>query len=349
MTLNYSHNAGSLALCLGLLSFGPGLWSLGHAPLSNLGGDVGDGVAQRHYEARFQQAFPMAQEVRDLWAALRLGLLGEASDGVVLGRDGILFTAEEFKEPAEAPAFGETLQMVRDRLRSHGSELVPVFVPDKARMLAWALPVERSSQYQKRYDTLLASSRDLGLRSVDLRPVLANPQGSLKTYMRTDTHWSPEGARLAAQHIAAILHPDLGTPTHIQTLYKGHRSYEGDLLAFVETGRWQSLVGPTTETIATYETVISGEEVVGAGDLFADHTLDVALVGTSFSEREQFHFIGFLSSALGTEVASYAEAGRGPVQPMLAYLDSAAPQETPARIVLWEVPERYINTWRELK
>ena len=328
---------------LALLAAVPGVIAVGGAPVSGLSLEFAEGTTQRHYERRFDDAFPLRDEARALWAALRFGLLGEPSEGAVLGADGWLFTAEEFRPPEEVRNLGEALDEARARIEAAGAELIPVFVPDKARMVAGALPYARSERYRDRYDRLLDETRALGFWTVDLRPTLRTGADGPPAFMRTDTHWSPEGARAAAMAIAAVsdgLDPAAGFSTE----RTGETAFTGDLVAFADTGRWRSWTGPAPERIGLYETTEQGGTVDA---LFADTTIPVALVGTSFSARTEFHFVGFLKQALGADVVSHARVGQGPFAPMEEFLAGPALRTNPPRIVLWEIPERYIQTWSD--
>lgn len=320
------------------LTLGPGLWAIAEAPLSGLGSDVVSGSVQRLYETRFEESFPLRDELSHAWAAVKYGGFGEVAEGAVLGKDGTLFTAEEFEPPKPHDEFASALTTARDTIAAAGGELIPVIVPDKARMMSEALPRARSAHYQMRYQTLLQIIERQGLRSVDLRP----PLQTAGSYLRTDTHWSPEGARSAAQAIAALLAGELDSDTSFKTTRSGSRDLKGDLLVFAKTGRWAAKVGPQPERIMTYETISAG-----AGDLglFGDVATPVALVGTSFSARDALHFVGFLKSSLDADVVSFAQEGRGPFVPMQQFLNGPALSETTPHFVIWEIPERYLDTW----
>ncbi|KNG93091.1 alginate O-acetyltransferase AlgX-related protein [Pseudaestuariivita atlantica] len=322
------------------LTLTPGAWTIANVPLDELTADVISGKAQRLYEERFDASFPMRDTLRQSWAAVKYGALGELAEGAVAGRDGVLFTAEEFAAPADSRDFASELRAVTSRVRKAGAELIPVIVPDKARMRGDVLPRARSARFNARYDHLLTIIAEAGLRSVDLRPALTGPQA----FMATDTHWSPEGAAAVADRIGALLEGEIAATATFETAQIGTRAFDGDLLAFVDTGVWRPLVGPAPEVIATYETTQAGDAGM---DLFGDAETPVALVGTSYSARTDFHFTGFLKSALNADVISFAMEGRGPFIPMDRFLDGDALSDLTPQIVLWEIPERYLDTWSQ--
>ncbi len=316
----------------------PGAWTLVSAPLSNLSVDVISGAAQRQYEERFDDNFPLRKSFSQTWAAFKFGVFGEVAEGALVGKDGVLFTAEEFEEPQEYHDFESTLENVRFQVEQSGAELIPLIVPDKIRMMPEAFPHSRSDHFDTRYDTLLNVIAAEGLLTIDLRPSLTET-GS---YMVTDTHWSPSGAEAVAKQISELLQGKVETEVAFVTQQKGQRAFDGDLLAFADTGLWRERFGPTQEYITVFETSKSTDTDLG---LFDDVETPITLVGTSFSARKDFHFVGFLKSNLRADVISYATEGNGPFVPMEQFL-AGDKLSNPTQFVLWEIPERYLNTWR---
>ena len=79
-----------------------------------------------------------------------------------------------------------------------------------------------------------------------------------------------------------------------------------------------------------------------ADDLFGDSTPQLALVGTSYSANAKWNFLGALRQSLGSDLYNYAENGHGPLVPMLRLLAKGEAETAGLRLVLWEVPERYL-------
>ncbi|MEN8821030.1 MAG: hypothetical protein ABF271_07985, partial [Abyssibacter sp.] len=63
---------------------------------------------------------------------------------------------------------------------------------------------------------------------------------------------------------------------------------------------------------------------------------------TSYSADPLWHFTGALQQALGRDVVNFAEAGQGPFKPMARLLAGDDLQAAHPRLVIWEVPERYL-------
>jgi alginate O-acetyltransferase complex protein AlgJ len=69
----------------------------------------------------------------------------------------------------------------------------------------------------------------------------------------------------------------------------------------------------------------------------------VALVGTSFSAKSDWNFLGFLQNALAAEVLNFSAEGQGPFAPMQTFLASDTFKNTPPKLVIWEIPVRYTS------
>lgn len=328
-----------LLLALAIMTMLPGAWTVLNTPTDGMHWLFGNGSAQRIYEKRFERNFPHSKSMAQGWAALKLHLLGEVADGAILGREGVLFTAEEFTKPADTVDLQTELEQTIAHLRPAGIELIPLLIPDKARMMASALRHNRSAPFDTRYDRALASLRSFVPNSPDLRPALS-ADGS---FLTTDTHWSPAGAKQTANTIAALVRSHLDTKEAFVTRELRHDTFVGDLEIFVDTGRWRHITGPTQGTIPRYETLRINAEIDDTGGLFDDVAIPVVLIGTSFSAKPDFHFEGFLKSALQSDVLNLAQIGQGPFAPMRDYLAELDQYNAPPKVILWEIPERYIT------
>lgn len=292
-----------------------------------------NGAYQRGFENRFEAAIPSQEASVALWAASRWALFNEPAEGAVAGHGGWLFTAEEFTPPQDPRDLGAELTRVAALLAQDNVALVPIIVPDKARMQADRLPRGRSAAFEGRYDHALRTIAAADLPVIDLRPAL----DFSASFLRTDTHWSPEGARRVAGAIAAELDLTVLPQTDVDTIATGTRAFDGDLLSFVATGVFRTWVGPAPESIATFQT-----DVTASGGLFGDAVLPVALVGTSYSAKPEFHFAGFLKQALQADVLNASVVGQGPFAPMDAFLADRATLSSSPSLVLWEIPERFL-------
>jgi len=169
MAMNVALGSKTFAVWFLGLTLLPGAWMFASAPVPGVGSNVMAGKAQRLYETRFEDSFPMRATLRHAWAAAKYATLGEMADGAILGSGGVLFTAEEFTAPNVPRDFFAELRTARSRIEAAGGMLLPVIVPDKSRMMADALPRARSPHFAARYDHQLQAINRAGLRTVDLR------------------------------------------------------------------------------------------------------------------------------------------------------------------------------------
>ena len=341
-----------LTLALSALVAVPGAIALVSTDPAAPGTRLVDGSYQRIYEDRFEEQLPGRDFALHAWNAFGFFVLGDVPEGAVLGADGWLFTAEEFEAPAITRNIWQELEHAREALSKRGAILLPVIVPDKARIMDAMLPLERSDRFRSRYDILLSGLGDHGFAAIDLRPVLGEgPMGTMRDatgetfpFMKTDTHWSPSGAARAAQAIASHVAP-LDLPrTAFLVERTGSRDFQGDLLNFVKLGPFLAHADDLRESIDEFEVTQAGN--AAEAGLFGDIEVPVALVGTSYSARSEFNFEGFLKSELGADLVNYSEVGLGPFEPMDRYLSSLEERPSSERLVIWEIPERYVRTWR---
>lgn len=315
------------------------------------GKDVLTGEAMLDYEKNNLDAkVPWRDASVTLWSGMNYHLFSEARDGALIGQDGWLFTAEEFQtSPAdEAEIAGKVtyIKQVRDELAMEGAKLVVALIPSKARVYAdqlgsYRVPRVNAPVYQR----VRAQLEQAGIPTPDLEAaMLRSVRDDLHTapvFFRTDTHWTPFGADLAAHALTPSVHAaasELPAATYIMT-FKPTVSRSGDLLRYIPVKRG----GPQPDQVAEPEYARADE---GSGGLLGEETFAVALVGTSYSAESKdnvWHFAGALSQALETEVLNAAQEGRGPIVPMREYLESQEREDNPPRVVVWEIPERFLR------
>lgn len=324
---------------------GPAAISVANTPLPDPDLSVINGAYQSAYEDQFSKEFPLSNFAQDAYVAFNLAAFGQAHVDVVVGADNWLFTQEEFQPPETQIEFMDTLSAVGNQLADHGITLIPVVVPDKARIYSDKLPRDRDQALMSRYTDIQNALIDGGFASVDLAQVLAKGRGNQPTFMRTDTHWSPFGAALSATHLATTVGLSAIGPNTFETTLTPDQPFNGDLMKFVDTGWFANWVGIVPEHIDHYETHATQDAGLG---LFGDADVGIVLVGTSYSARSDFNFEPALKQATGLDVVNLAQEGKGPFDPMVQALESAAILDISPQFVVWEIPERYISP-RNLK
>jgi alginate O-acetyltransferase complex protein AlgJ len=309
---------------------------------------VWDGSWADSYQRALDAASPLLGPSRTVWGVIDLLLFGQGRPGVLVGREGWLYSAEEFDVVADAPAaiaaWTGAIAEAAALLAQHDIELVVALVPSKAGMVPDFAPAPLPDAARSRYETALGELRASGVVAPDLRLALAAAAGDGPVYLRTDTHWTPHGAAAAARAIARAVgerttFDGLGEQAFVtETL--ATEPLLGDLSTFLDLGPLAGRIGPPPDTLEIRQTLSLAEP---GKDLFAEVRLPVALVGTSYSADPRWNLAGALRDALGVDVHEAAVSGIGPLQPLERYLDSAAFVNTPPEVIVWEIPERYLT------
>lgn len=162
-------------------------------------------------ETHYDEEFPIKRLGTNLWAALDFKLFNEGRPGVVLGRDQWLYSDEEFN-----PIVNEELNLqgnyalvegVRQELKAKGVKLVMAIVPAKTRLYPEHLgEVKPSSIHANLYEDFHARVAANKILAPDLfGPMLKAKLDGQQVFLRTDTHWTPEGAQIAAETLAKTI------------------------------------------------------------------------------------------------------------------------------------------------
>jgi alginate O-acetyltransferase complex protein AlgJ len=280
---------------------------------------------------------------------LRWRLFNSGGPQVWAGRNDWLYLMEELRPWPDAAAVMQTRAAVVGRvaasLKARNIDLVVAVVPDKARIVTDAMDGPRAAQTQPRYADFMAEITKQGIKTVDLAaPMLADPQRD-RLFWRTDTHWSQEGAALAANTIAASVSSKIDRSTKFKTTADpAETDGPGDLLRLISLDKV-----PDNLPIALRppidrqhkETTKAAETDAAAGGLLDDGpVIQVALIGSSFSVNANFS--GRLQEALGAPVTNFAEAGGGFAGAAQKYFNGLAYKQTPPKLIIWEIPERLV-------
>ena len=305
------------------------------------GKSITDGAASHALEAELDKNIPVRQPSIDAWGVLEYNLFQNGRTGVLVGQDGWLFTDEEFKRPkhfdAEIQGKLEYIAQVKQALAANGTQLAVVVIPAKARVYAEHLGrYKKPAYWDNVYSSFVANLKKRGVITPDALPALeaAKSQGDL--FLKTDTHFTPTGARVIAKSIAeTIKASNLGLTAASFTELPGKPvEHSGDLLKYIPMGNQQAS-GPKPDTLTS-----STVEGSAGGGLLGDAKLEVALVGTSYSANDKFGFPGSLKLELGADLLNAAQEGKGPIVPMREYMKTF--KENPVKLVIWEIPERFL-------
>ncbi|MEF3696052.1 alginate O-acetyltransferase AlgX-related protein [Desulfolutivibrio sp.] len=173
---------------------------------------------------------------------------------VVAGPGGWLFlakenptlnTVEDYRgtrlfTPQELAAWTAEFTARRDWLAQRDIPYLVVVAPNKQTIYPEKLPARYNRvSPATRTDQLIAALAGAGVAVADLRPVLLDLKKSAQAYYRTDSHWTPVGARAAAGDILAALakyFPGLGTASQTDLQVIPAPGVGGDLAAMLGLG-----------------------------------------------------------------------------------------------------------------
>lgn len=234
-------------------------------------------------------------------------------------------------------------------LKANGTTLVYVTIPAKSQVMVDYLP-EHTKDYgfdpemaQTIYTDIITRMSAVGIIAPDVMTALQGVKGDERPFFGADFHWTSQGARAAAQAIAAGIKAD---PAYSETTPGTYESKPlGKEVAF--SGMRRSLQSfckdslPPTETMAYKTSLVEGATGDGAAlDIFAGSSAAVpaVLVGTSFSDSPINNFAGFLTEFTGLDIVNYAITGGNQYGAMTSYMTSDEFKAQRPRFLIWENP-----------
>lgn len=300
-----------------------------------------EGELARKFEGGFDREFPIRDMSVRLWADASYLLFREGQRGVILGDQQWLFTNEELVVPTNlASVLDEHMRdviAIRDDLALMDKRLVVIPVPMKVDVYADYLLEPPDEQLMSLYPDFVERLRAAGIETVSLHEKFHQVRDTELLFLQRDTHWTPEGARLAARTVAEAL-PELKGQSTYATDQVETTTYSGDLLNFVRMSTWLAPKLREKDLINRYETVPATEQ--GADALFGERAPPLLLVGSSYTAIDAWNFVGFLQEALSREIVTVAVKAKGPIYAMRQYLQMPPSGVEKVDTVLWEFPVR---------
>lgn len=292
---------------------------------------------------------PFPEQAARLERAASWLLINDLGPRVREGCDGWLFIADELtvhpQAETNATLKAEQVLAVQKHLAHRDVELLIAIVPDKSRIARQSLcGIPRPERFESRIRDW--TGQLAGVRTLDLTRALA-PLGR-EAFLRTDTHWSEVGAKAAARALAEAVQPTGVNPSPTKTLI-AHPSEPqprpGDLPRLAGLDWLPIELQPAHEAVSQtrFENRSDADQALSEDDLFGDAKLpNVALIGTSFSQNSNFH--AYLEQALGATVGNFSKEGGEFSGAATLYFASRDFSETPPALVVWEIPERDLQT-----
>ena len=295
-------------------------------------------VRERVFSRRALLASPALAATAPARAQTQSGL-------VQVGTQGWLFPIWDRVDGLDQNALRETVQVISQAitaLRAGRMDVVICLIPSRKRLMRQYLPanLRYASEVDRRYAFPLAEMRRAGALVPDLdahfRDVMQRePQRAL--FWKTDTHWTPVGAEVAAIEIARQMRGQLGMP---QSSRPGTRLGDlrpmtlaaGDLARYVPQAQ-RSSYGAEESWIRQ----ILGAE--GPAALLDDDTTDVSIVGTS-NVQPRFGFQPVLSNQILRPVGLLWKPNNlGTYFALLEYLKSEDFRRNRPRALVWNLLE----------
>lgn len=336
----------SCVMLAGLGQIVAAAWNPGQLEFPRTWLDFREGRSTGTLEKQLDQKLPARTTLIATANSLRYLLTGGGGDQVRVGNGGWLFLIDELRFDtdgnahlnARAKLFGGAAQ----GLDRQGVKLVVALVPDKARLYSGRLPSAYYPAYNlSRYEDALAALRKQNVTVVDLLTPLAAAAPNGQVYYSSDTHWNQVGAQISADAVALVVRKlgvELEKTTFVTAAAGKKTERPGDLIRLMGLGDTPNALRPPSDTEIPMVTRQTSLEA--ASGLFGDAAVPVALTGTSYSLRGNFH--GFLQQALSAKVLNTAKDGGGLLQAAGAYLKDDAFKSVKPKILVWEVPERFL-------
>ncbi len=204
------------------------------------------------FENWFSKHFAFRDRLVTAFSAFRETVFCTGNDQVIVGRDGFLFFADTLDGyTGENSMTREELEDAADavlRLSSYAGERgVPflfVCAPNKNTVYGEYMPrsVPRRAEETDLSDLtrLLLLLDERGVRTLDLRPILAEAKGDRLLYLKRDTHWNAEGARMAAKAILESAGWEVPYWMSRPLSTEVSRRFEGDLDSLLYPGEGRS-------------------------------------------------------------------------------------------------------------
>jgi alginate O-acetyltransferase complex protein AlgJ len=324
-----------------------------------LNGDVSQAFAAALADA------PVPSNAARIERGLSWVVAGDLGPRVRRGSSGWLFLGDELtvhdQPQLNAAQRKADVLKIQKALAVKGIKLLVVVVPDKSRIEASHLGMlHRPATFAPRASQWVDELKKAGVEAIDLTDTLsAFKQKNGAAFLKSDSHWTEQGAEAAARSVSAeVLRLKIvATPTQGLTVDKRIvTNRPGDLirLAGVE---WlfdtlqpqQDLaqestfkVGSKAQEKSTLGTASAASVSAQTDDLFGDADLpNIVVIGTSFSRTS--NFVPFIEKELNAKIANLARNGGDFSGAMNTYLSSVAFKKTPPKLVIWEIPERVLQ------
>ena len=312
----------------------------------------------RTYEAEMEKTAWSAKALRPAMQYVRFAGYGDLGEKALMGRDGwlfyrpgVTFLVEPWPQTAAAPVPQddplEAIAAFRDALAERGIALLVVPAPGKPSVYPDRLSARAARTHTDVHGptrTFMDRLDEAGVSYVDLFTLYREARAAnadAQLYLARDTHWSPEGLRLAALAVADRIRGE-------GWIAEGNVAYEEKVLTIPREGDVLRMVGAPRVTAAFEPEVVECMQVIdpATGESYRDDPASPVLVlGDSFLriyERDEpgsAGFIAHLARELKQPMASIVSDG-GASTLVRQELQRKPDLLKGKKVVVWEFVER---------
>jgi hypothetical protein len=254
------------------------------------------------------------------------------SDSVLLGKDGWLFYRETEEDYTGANLFtarqsyaaAHTLKLMQEYCAQNDIRFCFTIAPNKNSLYGSQMPTRYKAASVRNAQLLAAQMQQQGVNYFDLFGLLGNSGETL--YYKYDSHWTMEGAQLAAQGLLQTLD---GRTVDFDALKTGQtQPHTGDLYEMVYSS------GTETEPDAAYAFSYEYDAKFHSAEDITIHTTNAGETGSVFVYRDSFgiNLHPFLAQSYGKACFSRS----------MPYVMSNVLEEQPD-LLLVEIVERNLD------
>jgi alginate biosynthesis protein AlgX len=237
-------------------------------------------------------------------------------------------------------------------LESKGTTLIYVSVPTKSQVIPGNVPAEAVNYgfdpaiAYEIYEDVVDRLNQAGVHAVNIAaPMRKQPISEAGDFVfyKTDFHWTAYGARLAAQAVGETIRSMSGynelPRVEFHTVEAGFDKDISTMRRILQAHCTEDVPPVRALTYKTTQVELAKTESAVKVDLFGDDAgISVVLAGTSFSDKPNSNFAGFIQQETGLTVENYSIPGGNQFGSILSYLTSREFKEQKPRYLIWENP-----------
>ncbi len=264
---------------------------------------------------------------------------------VVVGGDGWLYPIWDEVRRFDAARFKISTGIINEAvaiMKKAGIDTVISLTPSKSRIYREFLPKDFvwNPEADKRYERALDALRVNGTLVPDLATTFINARKANPNeqyFFKTDTHWTPIGAELAAQEISKEVVAKLKLPPSAKPGMQ-----LGDYIEMIQSKNDLFDQLPAAEkskySKERYKIRKEGNGSADAG-LLDDDTADAVLIGNSYTQPK-YGYAAELSKGIGRPVGlTWRVHQFGSYDILLEYFKTAGFKQTKPKLIVWDFEE----------